>query len=328
MNGCTAVDSVTITVNAPPTVDAGNDLSICPGQSARLVATGSGSFAWTPATGLDCIDCQSPVASPASTTTYHVTLTSVDGCMAADSVTVHVQTTPDEAFASIDRDHRVLPGHTIDVPVTLDSPLDAHDISHLRLKLGYSPRVLRLERISTTGTLLDGWSIDSTRDVGIITLDCTAPLSTSLRGTGTLAVARFRAFVGDSMGSELPLQIEVDGASCLQLHTQAGLIALDSICGLSYRLIESYGKRYALDEATPNPFNPTATIGFELGLDGPARLVVINPLGEEVAVLVDGHLEAGSYEATWDAGSHAAGLYYYRLTSGSWSRTGTMVLRK
>jgi PKD repeat protein len=327
-DGCTAEDSVTITVHPLPTVDAGEDAELCAGQRIMLQATGDGEVLWTPASGLDCITCASPTASPATTTTYHVTLTDSYGCRASDSVTVAVRATMDTARASIARSYRLQPGKRIDVPVTLDAAVDQQRISHLVVKLHYLERVLRLESVRFDGALLDHWTIDTLRGAGSITLDCTAPPGTYLAGTGPLAIAHYAAFIGDTSASELALEIEADDAPCLVFSTRPGLITLDSICGLSYRMIELFGKRYALDKATPNPFNPSTDIQFSLGMDGPTRLVVYNALGEEVAVLVDEYLQPGTYQATWNAAAFPDGLYYYRLTSGAWSDTGTMTLRK
>jgi hypothetical protein len=153
-------------------------------------------------------------------------------------------------------------------------------------------------------------------------------MGTYLAGRGAVAIAHYAAFIGDTSASELPLEIEAADAPCLTISTRPGLITLDSICGLSYRMIETFGKRYALDKATPNPFNPTADIRFSLGLDGATRLVVYNSLGEEVAVLVDEYLQPGTYQAAWNAAQFPDGLYYYRLTSGAWTDSGTMMLRK
>jgi hypothetical protein len=239
-----------------------------------------------------------------------------------------VKSVADEALVSISRNHRAFPGQSIAVPIILRSPVDQSRVDKLHIHLGYSPHMLRLDRISVAGAILDGWKIDSTRDAGDIQLDCTAPAGAYLTGTGTLAVAHFTAFLGDIPASELPLSVDIGEQSCLVIRSEPGLVQLDSVCGLSYRLVASYGKRYALGEATPNPFNPTADIRFSLGLDGQTQLVVFNASGEKVAMLVDDYLQPGTYQATWDATEYPAGLYYYRLTSGAWSATGMMVLKK
>jgi hypothetical protein len=93
-------------------------------------------------------------------------------------------------------------------------------------------------------------------------------------------------------------------------------------------LIEIGTANFALDQNRPNPFNPTTSISFSLGLDGPTRLEVFDAEGRAVATLVDAVLTPGTYSVTWDASDQPSGLYYYRLTSGTWSRTGVMSLVK
>ena len=58
--------------------------------------------------------------------------------------------------------------------------------------------------------------------------------------------------------------------------------------------------RFALDQNMPNPFNPATVIGYQLPEAGRVRLVIYNLLGQEVRVLVDEQMEAGSFTATWD----------------------------
>ncbi len=51
-NGCINIDSVLITVNPLPTVDAGSDIQICIFDTAQLVASGGSSYSWTPSDSL------------------------------------------------------------------------------------------------------------------------------------------------------------------------------------------------------------------------------------------------------------------------------------
>lgn len=89
-NGCVANDSVTITVNPLPVVDAGAFVSICPGTSTTLGASGASNYTWTPAASLSNANIANPIATPSSTTTYSVTGTDGNGCTATDLVTVTV----------------------------------------------------------------------------------------------------------------------------------------------------------------------------------------------------------------------------------------------
>jgi uncharacterized repeat protein (TIGR01451 family) len=94
-NGCEGTDEVVVTVNDNPIADAGSDALVCVGESTTLTASAIGgdgnyTFAWD--NGLGAGDIQ--IVSPLSTTTYTVTVTDGNGCVATDFVTVAVVDRP------------------------------------------------------------------------------------------------------------------------------------------------------------------------------------------------------------------------------------------
>jgi hypothetical protein len=64
---------------------------------------------------------------------------------------------------------------------------------------------------------------------------------------------------------------------------------------------------------SPNPFNPTTTVGYRLRERGRVRMEVYSVLGELVEVLADGWQEAGDFRLTFSAGNRASGIYLARL---------------
>jgi len=91
---------------------------------------------------------------------------------------------------------------------------------------------------------------------------------------------------------------------------------------------------FALHQNVPNPFNPTTTIGYDVGAGGAeVSLVVYDVAGRRVRTLVDRHHAPGAFRARWDGyndqGSRVAtGVYFYRLIAGSFVDTKKMVLLK
>ena len=86
-------------------------------------------------------------------------------------------------------------------------------------------------------------------------------------------------------------------------------------------------KSFELNQNYPNPFNPETIIKYQLPAAGLVNLNVYNTLGQKVAMLVNEHKPAGTYEVTFDATHLASGVYIYRLTTNSgFSQTKKMIL--
>jgi hypothetical protein len=83
---------------------------------------------------------------------------------------------------------------------------------------------------------------------------------------------------------------------------------------------------YSLANATPNPVSSSATISFTLPRGGDTKLMVFDNAGRVVATLADENLEQGTHTRTFDATGLPAGLYLYRLSSGSYAETKTMTV--
>lgn len=86
--------------------------------------------------------------------------------------------------------------------------------------------------------------------------------------------------------------------------------------------------RLSLQQNFPNPFNPSTTIRFTLDQSGLAELSVFDLLGKKAATIVAKELPAGDYSYRWNAEHRSGGIYYYRLTSGSFSETKKLILIK
>ncbi|MCW3103476.1 MAG: hypothetical protein JWO09_1916 [Bacteroidetes bacterium] len=97
-SGCTDTASITVAVNASPTPAITGATVIIAGTSTTLTATGGTSYVWSPATGLSCTTCASPVATPTVTTQYCVTATNSSGCSDSACVIIDVDIKCGELF--------------------------------------------------------------------------------------------------------------------------------------------------------------------------------------------------------------------------------------
>jgi hypothetical protein len=98
------------------------------------------------------------------------------------------------------------------------------------------------------------------------------------------------------------------------------------VTAVAVRLGSEQPGGFALYQNFPNPFNPSTTIRYGLPHKSAVRLTVFNTLGQQVATLVQGELEAGYHEVRFDASGMASGVYFYRITAGAFVGTKKLLL--
>ena len=87
----------------------------------------------------------------------------------------------------------------------------------------------------------------------------------------------------------------------------------------------------ALGRATPNPANPFTSWGYTLPEEQRVRLAVYNALGQEIRVLVDARMPAGTHRVNWDCSDavgriQASGTYFYVLEADSRRLVGRVTI--
>lgn len=319
-----------------PAVKIDSVRMICRGEQVLLNASGAERYEWSPAEGLSCVDCSTPVAAPLRTTTYTVTGYDSDGCADRDSVTVQVQEGAEIIRAVIGRTYRAYPGDTVKVGVELyNTPPRLADAERLEMNFVYDPSVMIIDpyRVGDgiRATLLEGWDWNLLEaGSGVLRVEFLRNAGAPLTQSGILLELPCRPFLSRVQGSDLSFEIISSETPCLAFETESGYVGVDSVCGLPYRLIEIALTKYALGEVLPNPsYGPgRIAIPFSLALDGPARLEIFDARGENVALLVNSYLDAGTYGVDWDASRVGSGLYYYRLTAGDWTQTKRVTIVK
>jgi hypothetical protein len=85
---------------------------------------------------------------------------------------------------------------------------------------------------------------------------------------------------------------------------------------------------FSLEQNYPNPFNPTTNIKFSIPKGEFVEIKVFDITGREIAVILSDPLEAGTYNIDFNAASFASGVYFYRITAGTFTDTKKMLLIK
>lgn len=91
-------------------------------------------------------------------------------------------------------------------------------------------------------------------------------------------------------------------------------------------------REFRLNDNYPNPFNPSTKISWQSPVSGWQTLKIYDVLGNEVVTLVDDYREAGNYEVEFQSAvgnrQLASGIYFYKLTAGSFTEVKKMILSK
>ncbi len=93
-NGCAYSDSLVVELQSQSDYTISMDTSICVGESTQLTASGGTQYTWQPAASLSCTDCPDPMANPATTTQYEVTIANGPDCSSTLTVIVEVAEDP------------------------------------------------------------------------------------------------------------------------------------------------------------------------------------------------------------------------------------------
>jgi hypothetical protein len=122
------------------------------------------------------------------------------------------------------------------------------------------------------------------------------------------------------------VSLETHGTATLDNQTSTFQLLSSVVADVSRNWDADVPASYSLFQNYPNPFNPSTTIRYALPHRSFATLSVYNTLGQQVAILVNGEMEAGYREVTFNANGLASGVYFYRLTAGGFAQARKLVL--
>jgi poly(3-hydroxybutyrate) depolymerase len=126
----------------------------------------------------------------------------------------------------------------------------------------------------------------------------------------------------------------IPAGDTLFIYTYKGLSIYDSIkitskAASAIALEENINpSQFKLYQNYPNPFNPATHINYFVPLRSHVQLRIYDILGKEVMTLVNGELNAGSYNIELNMSNFASGIYFYQLRAGSFFETKKLMLLK
>jgi gliding motility-associated-like protein len=88
ITGCINTDNVDVTVFPSPIANAGPDTTLSLGTSYEMIGSGGAFYAWSPGSSLNDSTIAQPMATPAETTLYILTVSDINGCSDVDSIEI------------------------------------------------------------------------------------------------------------------------------------------------------------------------------------------------------------------------------------------------
>ena len=195
------------------------------------------------------------------------------------------------------------------VAIEADGSLVVTDEQHL-FRRGVSA-VVRIDPVSGDRVIVS----NDTTGIGPILW---APAALAIEADSSLVVANhYDGAIFDAVAADLMRIDPVSGDRTVFSASSFGIGVEDEV---------EVPERFSLTGAYPNPFQATTRIGYELQSPYPVELAVYDASGRQVEVLVSLTQPAGLYEASFEAKGLPNGVYFYRLSAGSSTQTGQMVL--
>jgi hypothetical protein len=263
--------------------------------------------------------------------TFILVLFLVPACMAADSF----------KFAT----SKAAPESTEDVLIVPVNVTNAQDLVAMDIPLSFSEgasvdKIVFTDRVKTFEVKIANFDNEKREIViGGISM-VTGERPDMPAGSGAVAEIHFKLEPGVSGVEINPIEIESPNhsltyywnrytngrAEVMSVHpeVESGMVTNDK---------PKVPTKFALHQNTPNPFNPTTKLAYDMPVAGDVKISVFNVLGQNVTDLVDGYREAGSYEVVWNGkdksgAAVASGMYFYRIDTEQYTETKKMVLLK
>ncbi|MFC2139467.1 T9SS type A sorting domain-containing protein [Bacteroidota bacterium] len=133
---------------------------------------------------------------------------------------------------------------------------------------------------------------------------------------------------GVTLAGNFELTISTDGTADIELDNIGIASKVDMATDTDDEIGQSVPTEYQLMQNYPNPFNPSTIISYGIPSAETVTLKIYNTLGQEVATLVDEFQQAGYHSIEWNIGDLGSGIYFYKLTAGSFSDTKKCVILK
>ena len=189
----------------------------------------------------------------------------------------------------------------------------------------FTPTIVPVELISFNATIVEGkvrldwYTATETNNSGFTIQRSTDGATYEniffIGGNGTSTTRNVYSYLDESVSSGFYYyrlkQVDFDGS-----FEYLNVVAVDL----------GTPKEFVLEQNYPNPFNPRTVINYQVPVEGLISIKVYDVLGNEIKTLVDEQKSPGIYSVELDATQLTSGIYFYKLSSGTFNSTRKMIL--
>ncbi len=188
----------------------------------------------------------------------------------------------------------------------------------VRTVLSNRDRIYKVNTTTGAATLIGGTGDNAiTPSIAFDRLGVLYGLKGSAAQTNTLIRIDTTTAAGTTIGST-----GIAGLLAIAMRTDSVLTGVEENPG------PNVPAKYALHQNYPNPFNPVTQIRYDLPAAAHVKLTVFDVLGKEIATLVEEVQQPGYKSVQFNSNRFASGVYFYRLTAGSFVATKKMLVVK
>lgn len=312
-NGCVNVDTISINVNALPTVVASHTGTLCETDTVFFTATGASSYLWMPGnlTGANV------VGVPAvGQNNYWVTGTDSNGCSATDSFLVFINANP---VVTANGQSPVCSGSYAVLAASGASTYFWMPLNTTGSPIGHNPTSTTTHTVIGTdnnGCIDTAYFTTVVNPLPVASLNITTSVvcvddgTISLTGSASPAGGTFSGNgvtgtnfspVGAGLGSQTITYVYADTNFCMDTVTD--VITVNACVGIAENgeLVSS---------VYPNPFSEQITL--TMNTNSPVQIVVRNVTGQQIhAQQFSGNI------LTLETSEWAAGIYFLTVNSGT-----------
>ncbi|MFO7841746.1 MAG: T9SS type A sorting domain-containing protein, partial [Fidelibacterota bacterium] len=172
------------------------------------------------------------------------------------------------------------------------------------------------------GTVELSWSTESETENSHFLIYRNDGVIGRVAGAGTVSEPRHYRFTDKYVESGNVYTYELADVSFGSVESKHGAVEVELEAEVEN------AENFILEAAYPNPFNPRTVINLRYETGSRSHVGIYSTQGALVDELINGYVEPGTYEITWDAAGMPSGVYIVRMTAGNVLRSRKIVLLK